>query len=194
MRRYLTVLVPAIATAWLPVIAVHAADATPRPRSEVAVGPLAQPQPAAARQDSPAGIHLESRLSGLKVNGEASAVSPPSDEPRYGLVAPVAVPSPRASDFRPGPVNGEAPSSLRPEDYSYGFSSRAARESGLRLSAPAGTTKAGWELSGRVGPLRWLSPLDGEGETKLRLGGRAPGQPRMPGMGLFNVGIHYNFE
>jgi len=28
----------------------------------------------------------------------------------------------------------------------------------------------------------------------MRFGGRVKGQPRMPGMGLFNIGVHYNFE
>jgi hypothetical protein len=49
-------------------------------------------------------------------------------------------------------------------------------------------------MSGRVGPLRWLSPLEGEGEASVKLGGRIKDQPRMPGLGLFNVEIHYNFE
>jgi len=54
--------------------------------------------------------------------------------------------------------------------------------------------KTGWQFSGRLGPVRWLTPLEGDGGTTVRFGGRVPGQPRMPGMGLFNLGVHYTFE
>ncbi len=53
--------------------------------------------------------------------------------------------------------------------------------------------EAGWHFSGRVGPLRWLTSLEGDGDTEMRFGGRVYGQPRMRGMGNFNVGINYNF-
>ena len=78
------------------------------------------------------------------------------------------------------------------DDFRYGLSDRPT--SHLKLSAGQAGAKTGWHWSGRVGPLRWMSPLDGEGDSKLRFGGRVPGQPRMPGMGNFNVGIHYTFE
>ena len=82
----------------------------------------------------------------------------------------------------------------RPEDYRYGFAGGTAASSALRLSPAISAPKTGWQFSGRVGPLRWLTPLDGDGDTTVRFGGRVPGQPRMPGMGLFNVGVHYTFE
>ena len=81
-----------------------------------------------------------------------------------------------------------------PGDQRYGLGSVAASSSALKLSPTAYVPKTGWQMSGRVGPVRWMTPLDGEGETALRFGGRVPGQPRMPGMGLFNVGVHYTFE
>lgn len=80
-----------------------------------------------------------------------------------------------------------------PDDFRYGLASRGAIEPALKWSADTSASRAGWHFSGRLGPMRWLTPLDGEGEAKIRFGGRLPGQPRMPGMGRFNVGIHYNF-
>lgn len=73
---------------------------------------------------------------------------------------------------------------------------RSLVEPGIDLSryAPAAVPpKLGWGWSGRLGPLRWLGPLDGEGETRLRLGGRVSGQPQMSGSRI-NIGIHYTFE
>ena len=87
-----------------------------------------------------------------------------------------------------------AASFTRPADHRYGLVSGAATSSTLKLSPTTYVPKTGWQLSGRAGPVRWMTPLEGEGETALRVGGRVPGQPRMPGMGLFNVGIHYTFE
>jgi len=82
----------------------------------------------------------------------------------------------------------------QPDDFRFDFARRPAPEAGLRLSPVASTSRTGWALSGRVGPVRWLAPIDGEGETKMRLFGRVSGQPRMPGMGHFNIGLHYTFE
>jgi len=64
----------------------------------------------------------------------------------------------------------------------------------LRLAPASGGPRSGWAISGRAGPLRWLTPLDGEGESQLRLGGRVADQPRTPGLGLYNMSIHYRFE
>jgi len=107
---------------------------------------------------------------------------------------PPTAPSARPDDFRIDSVIGAASSYSRAGDSPYAPPLGAPAGTGLKLTPAPGSIKPGWEMSGRVGPLRFLSPLDGEGDTKLRLGGRLPGQPRMPGMGLFNVGIHYNFE
>jgi hypothetical protein len=73
----------------------------------------------------------------------------------------------------------------------YGLASGAGS---LNINAKSYASRPGWAFSGRVGPVRWLTPIDGEGDTMLRFGGRVPGQPRLPGMGLFNVGVHYAFE
>ena len=82
----------------------------------------------------------------------------------------------------------------RPDDFRFDFAHRQAPDAALRLSPVVNTPRTGWAFSGRVGPIRWLSPIDGEGETKMRLWGRVPGQPRMPGMGNLNIGLHYTFE
>ena len=87
-----------------------------------------------------------------------------------------------------------ASTSSRPDDHRYGFASGAAARSALKQSPAISSHKTGWQFSGRLGPVRWLTPLDGDGETRMRFGGRLPGQPRMPGMGLFNIGVHYTFE
>jgi hypothetical protein len=82
----------------------------------------------------------------------------------------------------------------RPDYFRFDFAQRQAPEAVLRLSPVVSTPRTGWALSGRVGPLRWLTPIDGEGETKMRLWGRIPEQPRTPGMGNFNISLHYAFE
>lgn len=89
---------------------------------------------------------------------------------------------------------GSASSFSRPSDHRYGLASGAAASFALKLSPTIYAPKTGWQLSGRLGPVRWMTPLEGEGGTAVRFGGRVPGQPQMPGMGLFNVGIHYTFE
>ena len=81
-----------------------------------------------------------------------------------------------------------------PYESRFDFTQRPAPEAALRLSPTVSMPRTGWAFSGRVGPLRWLSPIDGEGETKMRLWGRVPEQPRIPGMGNFNIGLHYTFE
>jgi len=76
----------------------------------------------------------------------------------------------------------------------FDFAQRAASASALRLSPASAGPRTGWSFSGRAGPVRWLTPLDGEGETTLRLWGRIKDQPRPPGLGRFNMVIHYSFE
>jgi hypothetical protein len=65
---------------------------------------------------------------------------------------------------------------------------------GIRFGSVVVPPRGGWSFSGRAGPVRWLTPISGEGDTVLRFGGRVPGQPRAPGMGLFNMSLHYEFE
>jgi hypothetical protein len=107
------------------------------------------------------------------------------------LSAPGIVSETRAAGSIVG--TGAAVSFSRPSDRRYGLVGGAASTT-LKLSPTIYAPKTGWQLSGRVGPVRWMTPLEGEGETAVRFGGRVPGQPRMPGLGLFNVGIHYTFE
>ena len=90
-------------------------------------------------------------------------------------------------------VDGPA-AAPRPDDFRFVFAQRPAPEATLRLSPVVTTYRTGWAFSGRMGPLRWLSPFDGEGETKMRLWGAVPGQPRAPGMGSYNINLHYTFE
>lgn len=82
----------------------------------------------------------------------------------------------------------------RPDDFRFDFAQRPAPEATLRLSPVVSTLRTGWAFSGRVGPLRWLSPIEGEGGTTMRLWGRVPGQPRTPGMGNYNISLHYTFD
>lgn len=177
MGRYRSLLVSAIAMAILPVYGAYAADATDRPQTEATGGPQ-QPQAALPPADAPAAIAVKTRSTGLKLN--LGAVTEPRRLEELRDVPPAPAPLPRAEELQLGSATSAA--------------GAFAAGTGLKLSPSASVTRPGWEVSGRVGPLRFLSPLDGEGEAKLRLGGRVPGQPRMPGMGLFNVGIHYNFE
>lgn len=136
----------------------------------------------------------------------------------YATEATPAAPSPAIESSPPSPAPEPAPSvpmeglwfdarpagltykvdvaaaAPRPDDFRFDFAHRQASEAALRLSPVVSTPRTGWAFSGRVGPVRWLTPIDGEGETKMRFGGRVPGQPRMPGMGNFNISLHYTFE
>lgn len=82
----------------------------------------------------------------------------------------------------------------RHDNHHYGLASGSVPAGALNLAPSSAAVRTGWGFSGRVGPVRWLTPLDGEGETKMRFGGRLPGQPRLPGTGNFSVSIHYAFE
>lgn len=183
MRRYCAAQVLLVTTVLLPVFGVYATD----------TAVTTQPPPAAtAKEAPPAATAAASPSTGLKSNPDAVATLPRSDELRYSV--PLATPYARSDDFRVDPAIGAASSIFRAADPLYGIPAGAPGGTGLKLTPAPSSSRPGWEMSGRVGPLRFLSPLDGEGETQLRLGGRVPGQPRMPGMGLFNLGIHYNFE
>ena len=89
----------------------------------------------------------------------------------------------------------EAPApEARAEGIRFDFTQRAAPATAPRFSPAVSAPRTGWAVSGRAGPLRWLTPIDGEGETKFRLWGRVEGQPRTPGLGNLNIGFHYTFE
>jgi len=188
MRSYRTALVSAFATVMLPVFGAYAEDSASRPRS-AAVNPPPQTAAPPARIDTPAAPAAEVRSAGLKLNLDATSASPRSDEFRSGPSAPGL--SPRPEDLRLGPAPEGGAVYSRAGDY--GLPGSTAGGTGLKLTPAPYAARPGWEMSGRVGPLRFVSPLDNEGETQMRLGGRLPGQPRIPG-GLFNLGIHYNFE
>jgi len=131
--------------------------------------------------------------------------------------APPAPPSPAVQISPPAPAPGPAPAvppqglrfDSKPAGLTYQVDApafalqqndfldrgdRSATGAALNLTPVILGSKTGWHFSGRVGPLRWLTPLEGEGDTKVRFGGRLPGQPRMPGTGTFNISIHYTFE
>jgi hypothetical protein len=81
-----------------------------------------------------------------------------------------------------------------PEEFRFDFAHRPAPSTGIRLTPVAGVNRGGWAFSGRAGPVRWLTPITSEGSTVMRFGGRVPDQPRTPGLGNFNLSIHYAFE
>lgn len=190
MQSYRSALALAVMTAILPNFAAYAAGILPTPQPEIAGNPeQTQVAPATAPRDPSAATTVDRRRSALKPDAGAASRA-------EGLfyIAPTATLPSRADDFRLDPAASAAAHSSRAEDSLFRRPGGTAGATGLRLSPAPYAPKPGWEVSGRVGPLRFLSPLDGEGETRLRLGGRLPGQPRMPGMGLFNLGLHYNFE
>ena len=86
------------------------------------------------------------------------------------------------------------PSDSGPDDLRFDFAQRPASATALRFSPALGGSRPGWAFSGRAGPVRWLTPLDGDGQSTLRFGGRIPDQPRAPGLGRLNMSIHYSFE
>ena len=85
-------------------------------------------------------------------------------------------------------------SAPRPDDFRFDFAQRPAANAPLMLTPVVSTYRTGWAFSGLMGPLRWLTPIDGDGETKVRLWGRVPDQPRTPGLGHYNINLHYAFE
>ena len=107
-----------------------------------------------------------SPLTGIKIPRQHRSLEPGAFAPEPGLDT-------QALGLRAGDSLGSEPAPL--------------------LASPRRVIEPGWHFSGRVGPLRWLTPLDGDGDTQLRFGGRVYGQPRMPGTGNINIGINYNF-
>ncbi len=137
----------------------------------------------------------------------AAEATPPAAAPPIETTHPDASPAPEPVyvgseesvplDARPVGLSykfdAPAPEPL-PEGLRFDFARRPASASALRLSPAPGGSRPGWAFSGRAGPLRWLTPLDGEGGTKMRLGGRIADQPRTPGLGHLNMSLHYRFE
>ena len=124
----------------------------------------------------------------------AIEISPPSSAPELVPSVPMGA---LQHDAKPAGLvyKADVPAAApRPDDFRFDFAQHPAQEAALRLSPVVSTLRTGWAVSGRMGPLRWLGPIDGEGETKMRLWGRVPGQPSTPGMGTFNISLHYAFE
>lgn len=175
-------LVSVVIAGFWPAGAVYAADLAALASSEIAVrqSPLrasVQPQSSGARPAS------------FRPGRYAMASLSPAAE-RDSSAVSGASPSVAADGVRPGRA---APGEYRLDESRDGLSTSAGIESGLALAASSLMNRTGWTWSGRLGPVRWLGPLDGEGETMLRLR-RIPGQPRIQGVGRFHVGIHYTFE
>ena len=124
----------------------------------------------------------------LIVNAPATAAEAPADS-SGGIVFHVRPAGLVYSlDQRP------APSTQPSDDFRFDLVPYLAPATGIRFGTVVVPPRGGWSFSGRAGPVRWLTPISGEGETVLRFGGRVPGQPRAPGMGLFNMSLHYAFE
>ncbi len=188
------VLVSAIAAIVWPAFAAYATDFAPRLLPNVLDSQPQPAQPTLNLSRSASGLRPEGRAAGLRLDVEAALPPTRLDEARYDYSVYTPIPSPSTNDARHETANSAAASASLPTNLWTGYGGQGAGASKLKLPPPATATKSGWAMSGRVGPLRWLSPLDGEGETRMRFGGRVQGQPRMPGLGLFNVGVHYNFE
>ena len=184
-------LVSAITVGVWPVFIAYASDPALHPQTETPVIAQKQTQPARDVPHTFTGIRPEGRAAGLTLDTDAAPLSSRPDETKHGFPANAAS-SLRPEDFRYGAVIDAASASSRPMNPGTSYSAAAAG-SKLKLARAPYVTRPGWEMSGRLGPLRWLSPID-ERESQVRFGGRLQGQPRMPGMGLFNIGIHYNFE
>ena len=146
----------------------------------------AQPTPSAAPTETSAGLQSQVPVS-------------PAPTPATSFAAPAAGTPGLNVQSRTTELKFEAdPTTFyalpRHDNHHYGLASGSVPASALNLAPSSAAARTGWGFSGRVGPVRWLTPLDGEGETKMRFGGRLPGQPRLPGTGNFSVSIHYAFE
>jgi hypothetical protein len=136
-------------------------------------------------------IRPDVRSASLKIDRSAIASPRPSANlGRYRAATEPALSAP-ADGSRPWYERAVAAESSL-DDLREAHSSQTGIE--LKLAPSSVMLKTGWNWSGRIGPVRWLGPLDiDSGETKLRLG-RVEGQPRPAGLGKFNVSIHYTFE
>jgi hypothetical protein len=148
-------------------------------------GPAAQAHEPTARAVF-TGIRADVRALGLVAMREES----PSLPPHVVRDAPVL--------SEPLPANGHVfrygydAAGSHAENFRQGFSARAALK--LKVAPVSIMNRTGWNWSGRLGPVRWLGPLDGEGgELMLRLQ-RIPDAPRPAGLGRVHISIHYTFE
>lgn len=100
-------------------------------------------------------------------------------------------------DSKPGDLTYQAgvAAAVPPSDeIRFDFALHPVPETSFWLSPAASTLRTGWSVSGRMGPLNWFTPVKGDAELAMRLWGRVPGQPSLPGMGNFNISLHYTFE
>lgn len=134
--------------------------------------------------------HAEEALPEASSTVIESPLSGAAPEPAFQLESVVFDAKPAGLIYRLNAPDGAG----RPLDLGFEFAQRPALSTGVRLFPTTGAPRGGWSFSGRAGPFRWLTPLSGEGETKLRLGGRLPGQPRTPGLGNFSMSVHYDFD
>jgi hypothetical protein len=183
--------VPAVYAAELAALTLPEPAGAPQahraPAANVASAAIIAPAPVSVPSQS-AGIRSEGRSPGLRFGRYAMSVLDPEDNDTPRGVFSAASPGP--GDYR---YDRWAAGGSRPEDHRYGLS-HGSIESALKVAPTSIMNRTGWGWSGRVGPVRWLGPIDGEGgETMLRLG-RVPGQPRIQAGGKFNVGVHYTFE
>jgi hypothetical protein len=107
------------------------------------------------------------------------------------VVMPRIGPGTRLPSFR-SRLNAPA-SSLRADDYRYDSAKHGAAGPAINFAPAESADSAGWHASWRLGPVRGLTPLDHEGESKMRFGGRLPGQPRIPGTGIVNFAMYYAY-
>lgn len=133
-----------------------------------------------------AGIRADVRSLGLAVARQDSSSLPPTlvrDAPALSEPLPST-----ADGFR----YGHDATAGSEGDFRQGISTRPLPK--LKIAPISIMNRTGWTWSGRLGPVRWLGPLDGEGgDLTLRLQ-RIPGAPRPEGLGRFHIGIHYAFE
>jgi hypothetical protein len=148
-------------------------------------GPAAQASDSSARVVF-AGIRADVRSLGLAaIRNESPSVPPPVVRDAPTLSEPL--PS-SGEGFR----YGYDAAGSRAEDSPQGIPARSALK--LKAAPVSIMDRTGWSWSGRLGPVRWLGPLDGEsGELMLRVQ-RIPGAPRPAGLGRLYVSIHYTFE
>ena len=99
-----------------------------------------------------------------------------------------------AASGLPGMSSGQyAPASPLPaDDFQRDVANRGAAGPAIKFSQSIGADKTGWNVFWRLGPVRGLTPLDSDRATRMRFGGRLPGE--VPGAGILNISIHYAFD
>lgn len=154
----------------------------------------------------PAAYATELALASSDPAAQSSQRAPQSTGSRSAARARYALSSVSASperDTRVRPTPGEdyrygigyaTLADSREDDFRFRLAEPLSSHPSLKLAPTSVMLRTGWAWSGRLGPVRWLGPIDGEGgETTLSLR-RVHGQPRMEGGGRLQISIHYTFE